>query len=260
MRTWIRILLFSALGCLVLAIGGAWLHKFGIAPFRISNILVLLSFLISIIVAILSIGTLFVRVLRKQSFGLFTLLFAFLICFGLAGYAAILFNKSASVPVIYDIATNLDDPPMFSEIAMARRGTSSNKLALTATDDVSLREATRRGNLEAYQDVQSLDVETSQSFTHSAALELVEERGWDLVSQDAAIGRIEAIAETFWFGFKDDVAIRIRINEETGQTTVDMRSVSRIGLSDLGTNAQRIQRFLADLQNKLGSNQSSESP
>ena len=68
--------------------------------------------------------------------------------------------------------------------------------------------------------------------------------GWEIVNSDRRSGIVESTATTFWFGFKDDVVIRIR--EENGGTLIDLRSVSRVGMSDLGANAERIARFLAE--------------
>ena len=124
MRTWVRILIYSACVCLLLAVGGASLFKFGIASFGISSTFVLLGFALSILVAVLSIGTLFVSILRKQPYGLFTMFIAFVICFCLAGYAAVLYNKSTTHPVAYNISTDLIDPPMFSQAILDIRGES----------------------------------------------------------------------------------------------------------------------------------------
>ena len=64
----------------------------------------------------------------------------------------------------------------------------------------------------------------------------------NLVDVSLEEGRVEATATTFWFGFKDDVVVRVR-EYETG-SKIDVRSVSRVGASDLGANAARIERFL----------------
>ena len=62
-------------------------------------------------------------------------------------------------------------------------------------------------------------------------------------------GRIEASVVSLWFGFVDDVVIRVA---DTPQgTRVDLRSKSRVGLGDLGANAKRVQSFLADLDHEL---------
>ena len=69
--------------------------------------------------------------------------------------------------------------------------------------------------------------------------------GWEMVSADPASGRIEATDTTFWFSFKDDVVIRIEPDPAGSQ--VDVRSVSRVGGSDVGANAARIRAFLKAL-------------
>ncbi len=90
----------------------------------------------------------------------------------------------------------------------------------------------------------------------TAAQALVGERGWrELLSEAPAFdgpGRIEAVARTLIFGFEDDVAIRIE-GRGPEQTRIDMRSASRFGRHDFGANADRIYRFLTDLQRRLDS-------
>jgi len=77
------------------------------------------------------------------------------------------------------------------------------------------------------------------------------EQGWQVVATDRATGRIDAIASTFWFGFKDDVVIRLRPQEAV--TRIDMRSKSRVGVGDLGANARRIRLFVSALRDRLPS-------
>ena len=75
------------------------------------------------------------------------------------------------------------------------------------------------------------------------SLEAAESLGWEIVSASEDEGRIEATATTLWFGFKDDVVIRVR--PDNGGSRVDLRSVSRVGGGDLGANAARIRAFIA---------------
>ena len=75
--------------------------------------------------------------------------------------------------------------------------------------------------------------------------------GWEVVAADQGAGRIEAVATTFWLGFKDDIAVRI-VPTSTG-SRVDVRSRSRVGRSDLGANASRIRTFFAALMGPLAS-------
>jgi hypothetical protein len=85
----------------------------------------------------------------------------------------------------------------------------------------------------------SIELKGTDSF--AKALAASRAMGWEIVAQDPANGRIEAVATTFWFGFKDDVTVQVR-----GER-VDIRSKSRVGRGDAGTNAQRIRAFRAEL-------------
>ncbi len=79
------------------------------------------------------------------------------------------------------------------------------------------------------------------------AVKLAEERGWTVAAQDPARGHMEATAAVSFIRFYDDVVLRITPTPD-GRSRVDMRSVSRIGVSDFGVNARRIEEFLAALQ------------
>lgn len=81
---------------------------------------------------------------------------------------------------------------------------------------------------------------------------VVQELGWELVDSDIVSGRIEATDTTRWFGFKDDVVIRI--SQEATGSVIDVRSKSRVGRSDVGVNAKRIETFLDRLQKRLKQN------
>jgi uncharacterized protein (DUF1499 family) len=78
------------------------------------------------------------------------------------------------------------------------------------------------------------------------ALGAARRMGWEIVAADSAAGRIEATATTTWFGFKDDVVVRIKPNQNGSR--IDVRSESRVGGSDIGTNAKRIRRYLGELR------------
>jgi len=88
-----------------------------------------------------------------------------------------------------------------------------------------------------------LPMPAAQAFT--AAVQTAEALGWEVVAADPVAGRLEATDTTFWFGFKDDIVVRIRSQPDGSR--VDVRSVSRVGRSDVGTNARRIREFLRRL-------------
>jgi uncharacterized protein (DUF1499 family) len=106
-----------------------------------------------------------------------------------------------------------------------------------STDPTEQSDAQRR----AYPDIQPLRLAVAPNIAFERAKGAIEEAGWQIVREDPSAGRIEALATTLWFGFKDDVIVRI--NADGAGSRVDVRSKSRVGRSDLGTNAQRIRAF-----------------
>jgi uncharacterized protein (DUF1499 family) len=99
---------------------------------------------------------------------------------------------------------------------------------------------------KAYPEIQPLRLPVAPNIAFERAKGAIEEAGWQIVREDPSAGRIEAVATTFWFGFKDDVVIRIAADGPGSR--VDVRSKSRVGKGDLGTNAQRIRTYLRRLQ------------
>jgi uncharacterized protein (DUF1499 family) len=94
----------------------------------------------------------------------------------------------------------------------------------------------------AYPDVKPLVLQMDAGRAFDRALMAVRGLGWEVVADDKSSGRIEAVDTTFWFGFKDDVVVRVR--EDAGGARIDVRSKSRVGVGDVGTNARRIRELL----------------
>jgi uncharacterized protein (DUF1499 family) len=99
----------------------------------------------------------------------------------------------------------------------------------------------------AYPDIQPLTLQVSGEQAFSRALTVVRGLGWNVVADDREAGRIEAVDTSFWFGFMDDVVIRVR-EAGPGSTRIDVRSKSREGTADFGRNARRIRTLLDRLQ------------
>jgi uncharacterized protein (DUF1499 family) len=144
-------------------------------------------------------------------------------------------------PPIHDITTDLDDPPAFAAVLPYRTG----RVSPAEYDGAATAAQQRR----AYPAVRSLRVRASPADTFAAAVATARDAGWQIVAEDRAAGRIEAIATTRMLRFKDDVVIRIRPQEDGAR--VDVRSKSRVGVGDLGTNARRITAFLSALRARL---------
>ena len=94
----------------------------------------------------------------------------------------------------------------------------------------------------AYPDVQPLMLSAPPDEAFGKARTAALDMGWEIVSADPAAGRIDAVATTFWFGFRDDVTVRV--TPQGGSSRIDVRSKSRIGRGDAGANAGRIRRYL----------------
>ena len=153
------------------------------------------------------------------------------------------FLKGRSVPPIHDITTDLANPPQFVAVVPLRVG-SPNPLDRAAPADLAALQA------KAYPDLAPLSLQEQPGKVFDAAREVAHEMGWDIVAATSETGLIEATATTSLLRFKDDVVIRVA--EKDGGAVVDVRSVSRVGMSDLGTNAARIRTYLAALKAKLG--------
>ncbi|MAV26048.1 MAG: hypothetical protein CMQ05_08000 [Gammaproteobacteria bacterium] len=142
--------------------------------------------------------------------------------------------KASSVPPIHDISTDLQEPPTFDAV-LAARGEFSN--------DLNLEPAEAQQQQDAYPDVLPVTSDLSMEDAISRSGAVLEQMGLEVINVDVESGRVEAVATTFWFGFKDDFVVRVRGNSEGSR--IDARSVSRVGQSDLGANAERVTSFIA---------------
>jgi uncharacterized protein (DUF1499 family) len=146
------------------------------------------------------------------------------------------FVAATSVPPIHNISTDVNDPPAFDRI-VALRGEGSNPLEYDSERLAPLQQ-------EAYPWVQPLDSDLAPIDAVRRARGVLEDMGLEIVGVEEDRGLLEATDTTFWFGFKDDMVVRIRAQEDGSGSRVDVRSVSRVGTSDLGVNARRIGEFL----------------
>ena len=141
-------------------------------------------------------------------------------------------------PSIHDITTDPEDPPAFVALLARRAG---RRVSPPEYDGAHAATEQRR----AYPDLQPLMLAAPLAQVFDAATAAARTMGWEIVAADRDVARIEAIATTRLMRFKDDVVIRLR-QDVTG-VRVDVRSKSRLGRGDLGTNARRIRRYLAAL-------------
>lgn len=142
-------------------------------------------------------------------------------------------RQAQRVPAIHDITTDTERPPEFQAV-LPLRADAPNPAEYGGPEIAAQQR-------EAYPDLGPLALDQPPAEAFRRALQTARQMGWEIVAADSAAGRIEATATTTWFGFKDDVVVRITPDE--GRSRVDVRSVSREGKSDVGANAERIREF-----------------
>ncbi len=147
---------------------------------------------------------------------------------------------SSGAPPIHDLTTDTANPPAFVAVVPLR--------ADAPNPPEYLDDGTAEEQRQAFPELTTLTIDMPAPQVFAAAEQVVGDLGWEMVEANLPDGRIEATDTTYWFGFKDDVVIRIVGDDE--RTRVDVRSKSRVGRGDMGTNARRINDFLTALTAK----------
>ncbi len=249
---------FAALLSLLFVIAGALSVRFGLLPFGISFTTFGLGLIACAILAMTAGALIARRLARKQHVG--KLPFWLSLCLlpvvlvvklvGMAGFQA---------PPIHDISTDLRQPPVFV-FAQAERGPRENSLEYGGE---ALAEQQRAG----YPQLAPLQLLASKAEIWAAVKAVISANNWRVLGEDKSRGHIEAVITTQLMGFADDIVIRLRAEAVPAKAAVDspdndkpavvesfvvdVRSVSRVGVSDLGANAARIESFLTALQKQL---------
>lgn len=165
------------------------------------------------------------------------LLAGLVLALGMVGFLASRPAASGDVPAIHDVTTDLANPPQFEAI----------KLRADNLAGVGTVENWRKLHAGSYSDIRSIEIPRPVAQVTAEAAKLVEQQGWELVKSDPTRGHVEATASVSYIRFKDDVVLRITTTADGKGSKVDMRSVSRIGISDFGVNAKRVHAFLKAL-------------
>lgn len=216
--------------------------SFGLLNLKVGPLLLILSFfggLLSLICAL--------AIQPRKGFGVAILA----LVVGLVGLGKLSGTKSnvEKLPFIHDITTDTQNPPIFTAALLAERAAvkgvnTADYIGKKDTRDKKLVSALQT---QAYPDIRPLVLSESPDIVFGRVEATVKHMGWEMKTSDSAKGIIEATDTTFWYGFQDDVIVRIRPSEGGG-SLVDVRSLSRVGGSDLGKNADRVRKFLAALK------------
>ncbi|MBX7496620.1 DUF1499 domain-containing protein [Qipengyuania sp. 6B39] len=169
-------------------------------------------------------------------------------------------SKAESVPPIHDVSTDLLNPPEFSPATMTTRGeleanpindyaTPLGQIEMWANSEDEALKVKNHADIisESYPELKPIVLgNTTDEQAFDAIVAAMGEIGLKDVRRVSGMNSVEGVAETFAFGFKDDVVARVA----DGQ--IDIRSVSRVGVSDLGYNAARVEELSEAIRKRLG--------
>ena len=192
----------------------------------------------------------------------------FVVGLALIAYPAYLGTKAYRLPMIYDITTDPIDPPQFDAIARLRPR-DANPIVYAGLYAAELQH-------NAYSDIEPDDTTATPQEAYDAAMKVITKRRWRVVdarpplagprvidtraSPGASLrdGIIEAVARTPILGFRDDVVVRVRATADGAR--IDVRSASRYGRHDFGTNANRVRNLIDDIDDVLATPQPAKKP
>lgn len=208
----------------------------GLAPIAAAYVIVLLALGLSLLA--------FVRIWQSGHRGVGKAAGAFVLCILLlapAGYAGF---RLATLPVLADVSTDIDDPPSFSRSGAAL---TARKGRVPPDVPAERRREQRKAYPKAVPIVLELPAEQAFDIARRAALAL----GWQVIETmrpggRSGAGRVEAVAQGRILRFSEDITIRIRPRADGSR--IDIRSASRLGAHDLGANAARIAAFAEEVE------------
>lgn len=164
-------------------------------------------------------------------------------------------TAQGSYPPIHDVTTDIDNPPAFVDALPLREAHPFKNRDGKTNPAEYIRDYPRPGGngtlnvpelqKSAFPDIQPVKLELPPAEAFKKALTTVEALKWKVISSKPEEGRIEAFDKTAWFGFTDDVVIRVQA--DGAGSRIDIRSVSRIGFGDVGKNAKRIRSYVKKL-------------
>ena len=244
LASWLTTLGFVvALGCALGAVAAGLGYRFDLWHFRTGIATLGYVFWVAAATAAVTLLALILAVVRRAPNRALVLGFLGVLIAGITAYIPYHLRQTAnSVPAIHDITTDLANPPVFVRAATMRK----------KDDHPVAYDGAKVGELQkgAYPDVATIVTPAPADKAFETAKGTLLDMGLEIIDADPAQGRVEAVATSLLFGFKDDVVVRVAAAADG--THVDMRSKSRVGRNDFGMNAKRIRTFTAKMRVKLG--------
>ncbi len=218
---------------IVLASAGAG-YRLGLWTFRTGFTFLKYGAWCGLASALLSLGALVWATRGRRAFEIILALAALAV--GIAAFSVPFQWRMAvqQAPHIHDITTDVTNPPQFVAILPLRKDAPNPSTYGGAEIAIKQR--------AAYPDLKTAVLDLPAPPAFEQALDAARRMGWRIVAAVPEEGRIEATDTTFWFGFTDDIVVRV--TPAGNRSLLDVRSVSRVGISDAGTNARRIRAYL----------------
>ncbi|MDG1231246.1 MAG: DUF1499 domain-containing protein [Pseudomonadales bacterium] len=239
-KTSTRVLLVSAIVLLIILVTGPLGYKFSMVPLQPS----LVSLLIAVAggALVFLVGLVYLVIAMRSDLGrnrnlVFVSMIMGLVPVGIIGPQM---AAAGNVPPIHDITTDTANPPAFVAILPLRENAPNGyEYGVSEAWPAEKLGAT---TMEAYPGLKPIESDLSAANAVDRTEATLQGMGLEIVAVDKEAGLVEATATTFWFGFKDDMVVRIVANGEGSK--IDLRSMSRVGQSDVGANAARISDFV----------------
>src|SRR5437867_8208270 len=200
-------------GAVAAGLGTRW----GAWHFRTGFVLLTWAAYGALVVVILGLVALVVN--RSSNKAIFFALASIILAIFIAGIPWQMKKRVQHVPPIHDITTDTENPPAFVAI-LPLRANAPNSVEYKGTEVAAQQK-------KAYPDLQPLTVNAPPDVAFQRALRAARDAGWDIVESRPDQGRIEATDTTLWFGFKDDIVVRVTAQDSASR--IDVRSVSRVG-------------------------------
>ena len=239
-KTSTRALLVSAVILLIILVTGPLGYKFSMVPLQPSLVSLLIAvaggalvFLIGLVYLVIAMRS---DLERNRNLVIVSMILG-LVPVGIIGPQM---AAAGDVPPIHDITTDTANPPAFIAIVPLRENAPNGyEYGVSEAWPAEKLGAT---TMEAYPGLKPIESDLSVADAVDRTEAALQAMGLEIVAVDKEAGLVEATATTFWFGFKDDMVVRIVGNGEGSR--IDLRSMSRVGQSDVGANAARITEFV----------------
>lgn len=242
-RWWTWLLLVSGIISVVLLVSAPFGYRFGIFQLGPSFLSLILALFIAVLVLLGSIVMAAVAIGNHLAKNRNLLIVALALSMVPIAFVTPQLVKGQSAPQIHDISTDTVNPPQFDKVVQLRKQAHAVNSLMYGAGAPSMK-AYAAIQKKYYPKVKPLHTHLSVPDATVHARDILASQGLHIVDVDPQKGRVEAVATSRWFGFKDDVVVRVTPADSGTGSVVNIRSVSRIGKSDLGVNAHRIIKFL----------------